>query len=65
MKSAKQDAIDLIRGLSDDASLDEILEELLYIQLVKERIATADEDEVVPHEEAKKRLGRWLASSGR
>jgi len=65
MKSAKQRAIKLIDTLADDVTLEDIMEELLFLEIIQERIATADEDEVVSHEEAKRRLSRWLTSSGR
>ena len=65
MKSAKQTALDLIEKLPDDVSLDDIMEELLVLQVIEERLATTDQEEVVSHEEAKRRLSRWLTSSGR
>ncbi|HLF76173.1 MAG TPA: hypothetical protein VJB57_01665 [Dehalococcoidia bacterium] len=65
MKSAKQEAIEIIDTLPDDVSTDVILEELLFVQTIKERIAEADRGETVSHDEVKKRLEAWRKSNGR
>jgi hypothetical protein len=49
MESAKQEAIELIDTLPDDLSLEDIAEELLFIQTIKERIAEADRGETISH----------------
>ena len=65
MKSAKQEALELIDTLPDDVSTGIILEEPLFLQTIKERIAEADRGETVSHEEVKKRLEAWPRSNGR
>ena len=61
MKSAKQEAIELLDTLPDDVSTDVILDELLFVQTIKERIAEADRGETIGHDEVKKRLADRIA----
>lgn len=56
MKSAKQEAREVIDGLPDSATWDEVMYELYVRQKIAEGIRAADEGRVVPHEEVKKRF---------
>jgi hypothetical protein len=38
---------------------------MLFLQVIEERLATTDQEEVFSDEEAKRRLSKWLTSSGR
>ena len=63
--TVKQRVIDLIEGLPEDASLEDIVAELYFHQKVSEGLRQLDAGDGIDHEEAKKRLGKWLDSSGR
>jgi hypothetical protein len=65
MKTPKQQTIELLDKLPDDISFETILAEIAFKMQVLERSAQVDRGEVVSHEEAKRRLSRWLHSSGR
>ena len=56
---AKELALDVIKGLPDDATLHDLTEEL-YIAAVREGLEELDRGEGVPHDEAKRRFGSWF-----
>lgn len=64
MKSPKQETIELLDRLPDDISFETIVAEIMFKMQVLERSRQVDRGEVVSHEEAKKRLSKWLDSSG-
>ena len=65
MKSAKQECMELIRQLPDEASTETIVAELEFKLLIERRLDAVDGGEVVSHTEAKKRLANWLDLPGR
>jgi len=64
VKSPKQETIELLDRLPDDISFETIVAEIMFKMQVLERSRQVDRGEVVSHEEAKKRLSKWLDSSG-
>ncbi len=60
MAVTKEQMLDAIRALPDDATVDDAIERLHIIELVEQRIAAADAGQTVTHEEARQRLARWL-----
>ncbi len=56
----KEAVIDMIRRMPEDATIADIMAELYLRQRVDEGLWQLDSDEGISHEEAKKRLGRWL-----
>jgi len=65
MQSLKQETIELIKRLPDNCSLEDIMYELYFKQKVKRGLKELKEGKFIPHEEAKKRMGKWLKSPGR
>lgn len=65
MSNIKEEAIKLIKQMSDECSLEDIMYELYFKQKVEKGLKELDEDRVLEHDSAKKRLGKWLKSSGR
>lgn len=63
-KSAKSAALDLIGQMPDEVSTETIVAELQFKLLVLRRRESARQGNIVSHEQAKRRLGRWLNSSG-
>jgi predicted transcriptional regulator len=57
-RSAKQQALDVIEALPQDASFDEVMEELCFLSKVRRGLLQIEEGRVVSHEKAKRRLGR-------
>jgi predicted transcriptional regulator len=60
MPTPKAQAETMIRDLPEDASFDDIQYHLYVQQVVEERLAAVDRGEVVSHEEAKRRMAKWL-----
>jgi hypothetical protein len=59
--SAKQTVRDVLKKLPDDCSLEDVQYQLYLRQELEKSLAAAAEGRVVPHEEVKKRLAKWLA----
>ncbi len=58
--SNKEAASEAIRGLPDEASLEDILEHIATLAAVRRGEAGADAGRVIPHEEVKKRIATWM-----
>jgi len=54
--SAKQRALEAVRALPDDATLEDVMERLYFLAKVERGLEQADAGETIPHEEVKKRL---------
>ena len=65
MKTAKQLAQEVIEDLPDDASIDAIVEQLQFRSTILRRGEDAARGvNVISHEEAVRRLDKWLKSTG-
>lgn len=60
MASPREHALDMIQALPDDATLDDILEELYFKLEVDAGLRELDEGKGIPHEEVEARLAKWL-----
>jgi predicted transcriptional regulator len=56
----KEMAIQAIESLPDSATLDDIMAELYFRRKVERGLKDVEEGKVVSHEEARRRLTRWL-----
>ena len=57
----KTQILEILDGLPDDVDVDAFLEEVLLREKLEAGEADVAADRVVPHDEAKKRLGQFLA----
>ena len=55
-QTAKERALQALRDLPDDASLDDAIERLCFVAKVEEGLRQSEAGEVTPHEEVKKQL---------
>jgi len=62
MSSPKAEAKSMIDGLPEDASLEDIQYHLYVLEKVKRGIGRAEIEGAVSHQDAKARLGKWLAA---
>lgn len=60
LMSAKENAIKVIQNLPENASTEEILEALCIHEKIERGLEDLDAGRVISHEDAKKRLARWL-----
>jgi len=58
--TTKQSVIAMIERLPDDASVEDIMAELYFRQKVDEGLRQLDAGEGIDHDEAKRRLDKWL-----
>lgn len=56
----KERIMELIRKLPDDVSTEDVMEALYFQEVVDQGLADADAGRLVSHEDAKKRLAKWL-----
>ena len=57
--SAKTLVVDLVQGMPEDSSYDEILEELLMNRMVERGLADVEAGRVISHEEMEKTIESW------
>jgi predicted transcriptional regulator len=55
-KTVKERAIEAIRSLRDNATLEDAIERLCFIAKVEEGLRQSEAGELIPHEEVKKQL---------
>ena len=60
MKTAKDEVRELLENLPDDASLEDIQYHLYVCQKIHKGLAAAEEGRTISHEEAARRMSRWL-----
>jgi predicted transcriptional regulator len=60
----KQQALEWIRTLPDDCTLEDIQDHLSFRKAVERGLKDMEEGNVISHEEVKRRVGEWLASYG-
>lgn len=58
--NTKEQMIELIRGLPEDATIEDAMERLYLLYKVERGIAQADAGQKVSQEEARSRMARWL-----
>jgi predicted transcriptional regulator len=56
----REDMMRVVEDLPEDASIDEAVERLYLLEKIERGIAQADAGHTVSHEEARRRLSRWL-----
>jgi len=59
--STKQAVRDVLKQLPEDCTLEDVQYQLYLRQGLEKSRAAAAQGRVVPHEEVKKRLSKWLA----
>lgn len=61
MSGIKQEVIQLVQSLSDSVTLDDIMAEIYFKMQVDAGLKELNEGKGISHEEAEKRMGKWLA----
>jgi len=60
MAGVKQQVIQLIQGLPENVSVDDVMAELYFKLQVDAGLKELDNGKYIPHEEVEKRMARWL-----
>ncbi|MDT4329179.1 hypothetical protein ACQE3E_07835 [Methylomonas sp. MED-D] len=58
-QSLKQEALESLRHLPDDADIDEIMYRLYVIDKLRKSRETIEKGEVISHEELKREIEQW------
>ncbi len=61
MVAVKQEAQKIIQSLPDDCTYEDIQYHLYVVEKIKKGIKRAEKGEVSSHQEAKKRMSKWLS----
>ena len=61
MNSPKAEVASMLEALPEDASLEDIQYHLYVLEKLKRGLGRADAESAIAHEDAKARLGKWLA----
>jgi hypothetical protein len=56
----KQKAIEAIQTLPDNAGFEDVMDRLYFVMTIERRLESLDRGEGISHEEAKRRLSKWL-----
>ena len=65
MGQAKQEAIDLIQRMPEEATTSDIMDELYFKEQVERGLRDVEVGRVISHQEIKERLNQWRKSAGR
>ncbi len=60
MPTIKEDVIQMLNGLPDEVDYDEIMAEIYFRKRVDKSLKQIDEGKTITHEEAVKRLSKWI-----
>ena len=60
--SEKEIALETIRALPDDCSLEEIAERIKFMAAVQKGLDQLDRGEGIPHDEVKRQFASWLTN---
>jgi len=61
VSNPRQAVLEMVKGLPDDASLEDIQYHLFVLQKIERGLQDAEAGRVVSQEEMEKRFSRWLA----
>lgn len=61
MRTTKEQVIELVKVMPDNATMDDVMEELYFKLQVDQGLAQLDRGESIPHEEVERRLAKWLS----
>ncbi|PIU51104.1 hypothetical protein COS91_06230 [Candidatus Desantisbacteria bacterium CG07_land_8_20_14_0_80_39_15] len=60
MPTVKEEVIKIIKKMPDKVDYDQIMAEIYFRQKVDKSLRQIEEGNVISHEEAKKRISRWI-----
>jgi predicted transcriptional regulator len=59
IRSAKDAVVEIVSGLPEDSTYDEILQELVFNRMVERGLADADAGRVISDDEMKRTIDSW------
>ena len=58
--TAKQKVMKAVRGLPDDASIEDAMQRLLFLAKIDRGLQKADAGQTIPHAQVKEKMAKWL-----
>ena len=58
--TTKEKVVDLVRDLPDDASIEDVMERLLFLAKIERGVRQADAGRTIPHDQVRERMTKWL-----
>ncbi len=62
MSALKDSVVNLVKGMPDNSTLDDIMAELYFKTQVDAGLKELDQGMGIPHEEIEKRMAKWLTA---
>ncbi len=57
--TTKQKVMKAVKGLPDDASIEDVMERLLFLAKIERGLAQADAGQTLPHREVMEKMAKW------
>jgi predicted transcriptional regulator len=58
--TAKQKVMKAVRDLPDDASIEDAMQQLLFLAKIDRGLQQADAGQTIPHAQVKEKMAKWL-----
>ncbi|MEN6336365.1 MAG: hypothetical protein ABFE01_19085 [Phycisphaerales bacterium] len=58
--TTKERMVQAVQSLPEDASIEDAMERLFLLAKIERGIQQADAGQLIPHEEVKERMAKWL-----
>jgi predicted transcriptional regulator len=58
--TTKEKLIKVVQDLPDDASIEEVMERLLFVAKVEKGLQQADKGQTLSHDDIKEKMSKWL-----
>ena len=62
--TTKEKVIHAVEDLSDDATIEDAMERLLFLAKIERGILQADAGQTIPHDEVREKIAKWLKWGG-
>ena len=58
--TTKEKLVNAVADLPDDATIEEVMERLLFLAKIERGVRQADAEQTIPHSAVKERMVKWL-----
>jgi predicted transcriptional regulator len=58
--TTKEKIIQAVQDMPDNASIEDVMERLLFLAKIEKGLEQADAGRAIPHGDVKKKMGKWL-----
>jgi len=65
MNPLKKNLMEIAKEITDETTLDQVIEELVFKSKVVEGLRQLDNGEGIPHDDVKRRVAKWFSKRSR